>query len=133
MAAGTMPSSSEVASVRRAAKQGDAVAQLNLGVMYIEGNGVPKGAAKAVEWYRKGAEQGHRLAQYRLGNMYYHGDGVPKDLVQAHMWSNLAGSSGDERARENRQEAESQMTKEQVAEAEKLARKWYEAHRGERR
>jgi len=46
------------------------------------------------------------------------------------MWLNLAGSSGYEKARENRRIAETQMTKEQVAEAEKLAGEWYEAHRG---
>ena len=44
---------------RKAAEQGDADAQFNLGVMYAKGVGVPKDASQAVTWFRKAAEQGH--------------------------------------------------------------------------
>lgn len=43
---------------RKAAEQGDATAQNNLGVMYTNGLGVGQDYAQAVEWYRKAAEQG---------------------------------------------------------------------------
>ena len=43
---------------RKAADQGDAFAQYNLGVMYDNGEGVPQDQAEAVKWYRKAAEQG---------------------------------------------------------------------------
>ena len=125
-----MPSSSEVESMRKAAEQGLADAQFNLGNMYAKGEGVPKDAGKGVAWYRKAAEQGLAGAQFNLGLAYAKGEGTSNDVVQAHMWFNLAGSSGYEKARENRRKVETQMTKEQVAEAEKLAREWYEAHRG---
>jgi len=127
-----MPSSSEVESMRKAAEQGLADAQFICGVMYATGEGVPKDAAKSAEWYRKAAEQGLAGAQFNLGLAYAKGEGTSNDVVQAHMWFNLAGSSGGEEARVNRRIAETQMTKEQVAEAEKLARKWSEAHRGEK-
>ena len=65
----------------KAAEQGFAQAQCNLGVMYANGDGVPQDAAQAVEWYRKAAEQGLAMAQYNLGYMYAKGEGVPKDLV----------------------------------------------------
>ena len=55
---------------RKAADQGDAAAQFNLGVMYATGQGVPQDYAEAVKWYRKAAEQGHAGAQYNLGVMY---------------------------------------------------------------
>ena len=40
---------------RKAAEQGNASAQSNLGVMYAEGRGVPQDDAEAVKWYRRGA------------------------------------------------------------------------------
>jgi TPR repeat protein len=49
------------------AEQGDAEAQFNLGVMYANGEGVPKDDVEAVKWYRKSAEQGYALAQFNLG------------------------------------------------------------------
>ena len=119
---------SDLDSERKAAEQGDASAQYNLGVMYRDGNGVPKDLAKAVEWFRKAAEQGYPNAQYNLGVMYQDGDGVPRDLVQAHKWFSLAAASGSEGAPDARPELESVMTKEQIAEAEKLASEWREAH-----
>ena len=51
---------------RKAAEQGYAEAQNNLGLLYAGGRGVAKDEAKAVEWYRKAAKQGHEAAQYNL-------------------------------------------------------------------
>ena len=44
----------------KAAEQGDAEAQYNLGVMYENGQGVDVNYKKAIEWYEKAAEQGLR-------------------------------------------------------------------------
>jgi len=43
---------------RKAAEQGFAKAQYNLGVKYANGQGVKRDHAEAVRWYRKAAEQG---------------------------------------------------------------------------
>ena len=43
------------------AKQGDADAQYNLGLMYRNGQGVPQDYKTAVKWYRLAAEQGDAL------------------------------------------------------------------------
>jgi TPR repeat protein len=64
--------------------------------------------------------------------MYAFGEGVPKDLVSAHKWANLAASSGDSSARNYLARLERDMSNEQRAEAEKLAREWFEAHRVEK-
>ena len=56
-----------VTSYRKAAEQGVANAQFNLGTMYSKGQGVKQDYTKAVTWYRKSAEQGYALAQYNLG------------------------------------------------------------------
>jgi hypothetical protein len=51
---------------RKAADQGYAFAQNNLGAMYENGQGVAKDNAQAVVWYRKAAAQGIELAQANL-------------------------------------------------------------------
>jgi len=43
---------------RKAAEQGHANAQFNLGVGYANGQGVKQDHAEAVRWYRKATEQG---------------------------------------------------------------------------
>ncbi len=55
---------------RKAAEQGDADAQHNLGWMYANGKGVIENDKEAVKWYRKAAEQGHTKAQQKLDAMY---------------------------------------------------------------
>ena len=58
---------------RKAADQGNADAQSNLGWMYCTGRGVPQDDAEAVSWYRKAADQGNAAAQSNLGWMYANG------------------------------------------------------------
>ena len=84
------------------AKQGDAAAQYNLGVMYGTGKGVPQDYSTAVKWYSLAAKQGDADAQNNLGVMYARGEGVIQDNVYAHMWWNIAASQGQENAAQNR-------------------------------
>ena len=52
---------------RKAADQGDPVAQYNLGIMYQnEEGGLPQSNVLAMEWYQKAADQGHVEAQQNL-------------------------------------------------------------------
>jgi hypothetical protein len=113
----------------KAAEQGDPESQTLLAAMYTLGDGVPKDAPKAVEWYRKAAEQGFAAAQLGLGAKYAQGNGVARNLVDAHKWTNLAAASGNLQARDRLEELEEAMTREELAEAEKLAREWLEAQR----
>ncbi len=71
---------------RKAAEQGHAQAQNNLGVCYANGKGVEKDVYEAVKWYRKAAEQRYVLAQYNLGVCYENGKGVEKDVYEAVKW-----------------------------------------------
>jgi uncharacterized protein len=68
------------------AEEGNAGAQNNLGVMYLNGRGVQKDAVQAVQWFRKAAEQGNSDSQTALGVMYRNGVGVLPDYPQAVMW-----------------------------------------------
>ena len=112
---------------RRAAEQGLAVAENALGVRYEIGQGVKQDFAKAMKWYRRPAEHGDAFAQYRLGFMYFVGHGVPRDYlhyVQAYLWLSLAAERDENRARPLRTQVAEEMTPEQIAEAERLAREW---------
>jgi TPR repeat protein len=51
---------------RKAAEQGDADAQYNLGLKITYGLGVSPDYAQAEKWIRKAAEQGHAQARNRL-------------------------------------------------------------------
>ncbi len=104
-----------------AAEQGDADAQYKLGLAYSKGEGVAKDAAEAVKWYRKAAEQGLAEAQCSLGLAYYSGGGVPKNNVQAYFWFNLAAAANLELAARLRGQVEREMTREQIAEAQRLS------------
>jgi hypothetical protein len=55
---------------RKAADQGNAEAQHNLGVMYFKGQGVTQDYAEAVKWFRKAANQGDAEAQKNLADLY---------------------------------------------------------------
>ena len=118
-----------IRELRPLAEQGHAEAQHNLGVMYGNGQGVPRDYAEAVKWYRKAAAQGMAKAQGNLGLMYVDGLGVPQDYVPAHMWFDLAASKfspGEDRDKvvKARDDVAKRMTPAQISEAHKLAREW---------
>ena len=107
---------------RKAAEQGHAIAQLKLGVMRLIGQGVPKDDKEAAKLIRKAAEQGEAMAQYTLGVLYAKGLGVPEDNVTAYAWVNIAAANGDAKAKKNRGSIAKEMTPDQIAKAEALAK-----------
>ena len=86
---------------RKAAKQGNAAAQYNLGKMYEYGEGVFKDSRQAVRWYRKAAEQGYSTAQNHLGWMYQNGRGVPQNNAEALKWYRKAAEGDYSAAQDN--------------------------------
>ena len=87
----------EAAFVRKAAEQGDAKAQCELGWMYKNGQGsIAQDEEQAVAWWRKAADQGYAEAQYALGAIYSssYNDKVAKDTKQAVAWLRKAAEQG---------------------------------------
>ena len=68
------------------------------------------------------------MAQLNLGLMHAEGQGVIQDYIHAHKWWNIAASQGNKTAAKNRDVASELMTAAQIAEAQKLAREWVNAH-----
>ena len=80
--------------LRKAAEQGHAGSQRNLGLRYQNGIGVNKDMTEAVKWYRKAADQGYADAQNDLGVCYSKGWGVNKDMTEAVKWYRKAANQG---------------------------------------
>jgi uncharacterized protein len=80
--------------LRPLADQGDASAQVQLGIMYRTGRGVARDPAEAAKWFRKAADQGLITAQSGLANMYEFGEGVARDYGEAAKWYRKAGDQG---------------------------------------
>ena len=106
---------------RKAADHGHVDAQYFLGTMYVQGQGVPQNYAEATTWLKKAAEQGLTDAQFILGGMYYHGQGVLKSLQAAYVWWSIASESGDKTSKKNLEMLSSEMTQQQIAQAQKEA------------
>ncbi len=108
--------------VRKAAEQDHTTAQYGLGLCYYMGQGVTKDYVEAVKWVRKAAEQNQATAQLMLGILYSLGQGVAKDYVEGYKWHLLAAAQGDEAAKKTADGMEKEMTRDQIAEGQKLAR-----------
>ena len=118
------------------AEAGVAEAQLTVGVMYWNGQGVPENAQEAVRWFRLAADQGLADAYYSLGQQYsLGGGGMERDRAEAYFWLVLAvegyeeeGRSALDSARQLRDLAAGKLTPEQIAEADEKIAGWKATH-----
>lgn len=62
----------------------------NLGVMLLDGRGVPKDEVAAATWFRKAAEAGNVDAMKNFAHMLSEGIGVKKDEAAASDWRDQA-------------------------------------------
>lgn len=79
----------------RATEQGDAVAQVSLGDMYSNGQGVGQDYNEALRWYRMAAEQGNTAAQLSITMLYGEGHLGPDDSGEAVKWCRKAAEQGN--------------------------------------
>ncbi len=88
-----------VREFRKAADDGDAEGQYQIGMLYARGQGVVRSFGDAMTWFSRAAEQGHAEAQYQLGLGYLHG-GQADDWTTN--WFNRAAAQDQEAAERNR-------------------------------
>jgi TPR repeat protein len=84
---------------------------------YNRGDYVP-----AIRLFRPLAEKGNAKAQNVLGVMFRKGEGVPKNPARAHMWFSFAAARGDAKAKAELREVSRTMTREEISEAEAMAK-----------
>ena len=96
-----MPAHSKFDRLVASAENGDAAAQVELGILYYEGLADSRRPdyAQALKWFQSAADQGNAKAQDRIGLMYYYGKGVPQDYAEAARWYQLAAQGGNYHAR----------------------------------
>lgn len=82
--------------------EGNAEAQYQVGLIYHDGQGVPKDPCVSVVWMEKAARQSHPRAALMMGFTFFFGSGVRENLELAYRWASLAHKVGHP-------EAESQM------------------------
>jgi uncharacterized protein len=106
---------------RPLADAGDPIAQYNLGLLYVDGHGVPQSSAEAAKWFHRAAEQDYGLAQHNLGAMYGSGEGVKRDYVQAYKWLNICAAKGDAGCVAQRDLIAKKLKRAQIAQAQQLS------------
>lgn len=65
---------------------------------------------------------------FEMGLKYASGRNGEPDLVAAHKWFNIAAFRGFEAAKIQREELSAEMTREQIAAAQRAARNWLSSH-----
>jgi TPR repeat protein len=121
-----------VKGIRAGAKKGDAFSQLNLGQYYEFGANVPKDDVQAVAWFKKCSGELY-MCGLELGRAYSQGAGVGKDMVLSYAWydviSAIQGDNSDvsrlrDDAYRRREAVGVLMTRDELAEAQRIATKW---------
>ena len=80
---------------RRSAEIGCAEAALNLGVAWMNGDGVEANPIEGARWIRISAEAGDSRAAATLGELYWNGVGVEENKKEAARWFRKAAEAGD--------------------------------------
>ncbi len=93
------------------------IAWRSLGVMYLDGVGVPRDYSESVKCFTKAAMLGDSDACRELGFAYYLARGVGLDYTEAYAWWNIARSLGDKKSEEELSSVEVKMTKSQINDA----------------
>ena len=86
---------------RVAADQGNPQAQVQIGNLYTDGQGVAQDYGEAMGWFQKAAVQGNYEAQNNIGWFYLSAWGVTQDYGEAMRWFRLAADQGNEIAQRN--------------------------------
>ena len=96
----------------------------NLGILYMNGQGVAQDYAEAARQFRVAAERGETGAMVDLGFLSDSGLGMPQDKATAAEWYRLAAERGDALGQNNL--ADMYLRGEGVAQSDALAREWFE-------
>lgn len=79
----------------KSAKAGNTEAQYQIGIMFLEGQGITANPADAAYWFRKAAQNGHVPSQFEIGYCFMNGVGVQADDRMAAEWFWRAAEQGD--------------------------------------
>jgi TPR repeat protein len=107
---------------RLAAEQNHPLAQFNLAMMYLEGQGLEPDVAVAESWMRKAAQQGDAGAQFNLGMTHRRASLERKPInaaesrIEAYKWFQLAAAQGYKGSAAAYEQVNLRMSREDVEE-----------------
>jgi hypothetical protein len=107
-----------------AAEQGQPDAQVTLGQMYEDGEGLPQDYRLAAHWYRKAADHvpdlgGAGVGLSSLALLYRHGHETPQDYPFVYVWYVSVGDADGMR------DVTKKMNTSQLAEAQRRTTEWF--------
>ena len=76
------------------AENGEPASQRNLGLLYLNGLGVPRDPVQAARWFKAAADQAFAPAAANLADLYLRGNGVPADRRKAAQYMRIAADGG---------------------------------------
>ena len=85
---------------RRAAEQDFAPAQVALGRMFLQGEGVERNPTQGLQWLQRAAENGDLESQFAVGQCYLNGIGTQQSSSQGVQWIQQAANGGHAAAME---------------------------------
>jgi WD40 repeat protein/TPR repeat protein len=74
---------------------GNAQAMLEMGKLYMTGEGLARDPEKAVAWLEKSADTGSDAAMFYLGRIYLYGIGIPGNYNKAYQWFKRGSDAGN--------------------------------------
>ena len=83
------------------AAEGNASAQLALGILYFKGEGVSQDLNEAIRWFERAAISGNVQAMFNLGIAYWEGNGIPQSYTEAIEWWKKSAAAGQPQAQYN--------------------------------
>ena len=106
---------------KQSAEAGHVPAQYQLGIAYAFGEGIGKDITESFKWMEKSARGGDLLAQRQLASMYLSGNGTEKNRVNATAWYMVVAEQGNEMDLQRLVKIKSEMSEQEVIEAEQIA------------
>jgi localization factor PodJL len=92
------PVGTDFATVYSTALAGNSRAQLQVGLVYLNGYGVAEDDTRAGHWLEAAAMSGEPVAQYWLATLFEHGKGESADPAEAIRWYEAAALQGNLKA-----------------------------------
>ena len=80
---------------KQSATLGNLKAPRYIGLIYLNGSGLPKDPARAFAQFQTAAAKGDITSQYWLGWCYEHGAGTAQNYAQALHWYQISAQRGD--------------------------------------
>ncbi len=115
---------SRIDDLWRRADAGDPKARCELAMAYLKGRDVPKSDVVGLELLRQAANQGYARAQFEMGEYTRQHSGGASDNIAAYTWYAISQRSGWKRSDKKLRELASQMSPEDLSQAQRQAEAW---------